>query len=88
VFFFFYPRQIAELVKQKNAHVFTNLDTTIISLMTEGKKQQEISDYLKNNNLHPSSLSSIEKRLNQIKESLDFLNNEQLIAHCVRMGIV
>lgn len=84
----YYPSQIAEHVKQKNAHVFTRLDITMITLMIEGKKQQEISDYLKNNDLQPSSLSSIEKRLNHIKAVLDFLKNEQLIAHCLKMGIV
>lgn len=84
----YYPRPIAELVKQKNAHVFTSLDITIISLMIEGKKLQEIPDHLKSNNLQPSSLSSIEKRLSHIKEVLDFSNNAQLIAHCMKMGIV
>jgi two-component system capsular synthesis response regulator RcsB len=84
----YYPRPIAELVKQKNAHEFTKLDITIIALMIDGKKLQEIPDLLKSNNLQPSSLSSVEKRLNHIKEVLDFSSNEQLVAHCVKMGIV
>lgn len=69
-------------------HEFTKYDITIISLMIEGKRQKEISEYLKNNNINPSGLSSIEKRLNYIKEVFGFSTNEQLIAHCVKIGVV
>ncbi len=34
------------------------------------------------------SLSTIEKRLNQIKESLGFIKNEQLIAYCKDRKII
>ncbi len=84
----YYPRHLIQQAKQTNAHEFSDFDITIISLMTEGKRQNEISFYLKQNNIHPSGLSSIEKRLSQIKEALNFTTNEQLIAHCVKMGII
>lgn len=84
----YYPWNLLQQVKQRNTHEFTQFDVTIISLMTEGKRQQEISDYLKKKKIQPSGLSSIEKRLNYIKEALNFSTNEQLIAHCVKMGIV
>jgi len=82
------PGFFLDRVKYKKAHEFTSFDTTILSLMAEGKRQQEISDYLRSNRIQPSGLSSIEKRLNHIKEALDFSTNEQLIAHCVKMGII
>jgi len=72
----------------KKAHEFTSFDTTILSLMAEGKRQQEISEYLNAQNIKPSGLSTIEKRLSYIKEALNFSTNEQLIAHCVKMGII
>jgi DNA-binding NarL/FixJ family response regulator len=84
----YYPRHLIQQAKQSNAHEFSDFDITIISLMIEGKRQNEISLYLKTNNIHPSGLSSIEKRLSQIKEALNFATNEQLIAHCVKMGII
>lgn len=84
----YFPRQLVQQARQSNAHEFSDFDIIIISLMTEGKRQNEISLYLKQNNIHPSGLSSIEKRLSQIKEALNFVTNEQLIAHCVKMGIV
>lgn len=84
----YYPPYLLRQVKQSASYVFTPFDITIISLMTQGKRQQEIADHLKENNMHPSSLSSIEKRLILMKEALNFFTNEQLIAHCVKAGIV
>jgi DNA-binding NarL/FixJ family response regulator len=82
------PVFFKDQVKYKKAHEFTVFDTTILSLLAEGKRQQEISDYLKSKKIQPSGLSSIEKRLSQIREALGFSTNEQLIAHCVKMGII
>ena len=81
-------QEITLLVKQNKAYEFSNMDIAIISQMAQGKKQQEISDYLKEHNIHPSSLSSIEKRLHDIKDALDLSTNQQLIMYCVKMGIV
>ncbi|WP_447641423.1 MULTISPECIES: response regulator [Chitinophagaceae] len=81
-------QETIQLMKRRKSHDFSELDIAIISQMVNGKKQQEISDYLKTNNMFPSSKSTIEKRLNYIKDALDFSTNEQLIAHCVKMGIV
>jgi DNA-binding NarL/FixJ family response regulator len=82
------PRHLAQLIKQKNTHDFSGFDITIISLMAKGMRQKDIPAQLKKNNIHPSGLSSIEKRLNQIKDALNFTNNEQLVAYCKDMGIV
>ncbi|MGE9314238.1 response regulator [Niabella sp. CJ426] len=84
----YYPRHLLQQVKQHNAHEFTDFDLLIISLMTKGKRQQEIAEHLRKHHIQPSGLSSIEKRLNTMKEALNFATNEQLIAHCVKMGIV
>lgn len=82
------PGFFKDQVKYKKAHEFTTFDITILSLMAEGKRQQEISDYLKSKKIQPSGLSSIEKRLSQVREALGFFTNEQLVAHCVKMGII
>jgi two-component system capsular synthesis response regulator RcsB len=50
--------------------------------------QKEIPAYLQENNIRPSGLSSIEKRLNLMKEVLDFSKNEQLVAYCKDFGII
>lgn len=40
----------------------------IIEYLKEGLSQQEISERLKMDNIKPNSLSSVEKRLNQIRQ--------------------
>ena len=84
----YFPRHLIELVKQKNAHEFTQFDLTILSLLAQGIRQKDIPAYLQQNNIRPSGLSSVEKHLNQMKDVLEFSNNEQLIAYCKDMGIV
>ena len=75
-------------VKQKNTYEFTDFDITIISLLSTGTLQKDIPTYLLQNNIKPSGLSSVEKRLNLIKEVLAFSKNEQLVAYCKDFGII
>lgn len=82
------PRPLVQLIKQKNAHEFTEFDITIISLLSKGMRQKDIPAYLQKHQIRPSRLSSIEKRLNYMKVILNFSNNEQLVAYCKDMGIV
>lgn len=84
----YYPRHIQQLINQKNSHLFTPYDITIISLLAEGKRMKQIVEHLKQHDIQPSGLSSIEKRLAFIKQELEFSNNEQLIAYCKDMGII
>lgn len=84
----YYPRALAQLVKQSNTHEFTEFDINIIRLLAQGYQQNEIPDYLRQHNIKPSSLSTIEKRLNQIREELGFSKNEQLVLFCKETGIL
>jgi two-component system, NarL family, captular synthesis response regulator RcsB len=84
----YYPRILAQLVKQSNTHEFTQFDINIIQLLSQGYQQNEIPDYLRQHNIKPSSLSTIEKRLNQIREELGFSKNEQLVLFCKEAGIL
>jgi two-component system capsular synthesis response regulator RcsB len=84
----YFPRWFVDLIKHKNAHEFTEFDIIIISLLAKGIRQKDIPAYLQKNKIKPSGLSSIEKRLNHMKEALDFSNNEQLIAYCKELGII
>lgn len=84
----YYPRAIAQLVKQANTFPFTEFDVCVIRLLSQGYQQNEIPDYLRTKNIKPSSLSSIEKRLNTIREELEFSKNEQLVLYCKEAGIL
>jgi DNA-binding NarL/FixJ family response regulator len=83
-----FPRHLIELVKKKNAHDFTDYDILVISRLAEGMHQKAIPAYLAENKIRPSGLSSLEKRLNIIREALGFTKNEQLVAFCKDKGII
>jgi len=74
--------------KENNSHDFSDLDIAIISQLASGNPQKNIPSYLQENDIKPSGLSSIEKRLNLMKEVLGFSKNEQLIAYCKDIGII
>lgn len=84
----YFPRHLTQKIRQKNVYDFTEYDITIINLLASGMRQKDIPAYLVENRITPSGLSSIEKRLNYIKETLEFTKNEQLIAFCKDMGII
>jgi len=79
---------LKQSVKQKNTFEFTNYDITIISLLSQGTLQKNIPSYLQENDIRPYGLSSVEKRLNMMKEVLEFSKNEQLVAYCKDFGII
>lgn len=82
------PRQLIELKRQQHSYQFTEYDITIISLLADGVLQKNIPAYLQENNIRPSGLSSVEKRLNHIRETLQLYKNEQLVIFCKDMGII
>jgi two-component system capsular synthesis response regulator RcsB len=84
----YFPAQMKVPMKERNTYDFTSYDTTIIALLAGGVKQKEIPEYLQDKDIKPSGLSSIEKRLNLIREVLGFSTNEQLIAYCKDFKII
>lgn len=74
--------------KEECLHDFTPYDKTIVSLILDGKTQKEMSGILKQKKMEPSSLSSIEKRINYIKTALNISNNGQLIAYCIANKVI
>ncbi|WP_326981623.1 response regulator [Chryseobacterium sp. MYb264] len=75
-------------VKKLNSYEFTEYDIILVSLLSQGVLLKNIPVYLKANNIRPNSLSSVEKRLNSLKEDLEVTSNEQLIAFCKDLGII
>jgi len=81
----------ADLVRRKrteNSYDFKAFDIEIITLLCNGTPQKNIPAYLQEKNIKPSGLSSVEKRLNAIKTSLNISNNEQLVAYCKDKRII
>jgi DNA-binding NarL/FixJ family response regulator len=79
---------LLQQVRTKNAHDFSSYDIVIISQLARGTLQKDIPAYLQQQNIKPSGLSSVEKRLNLIREALDISNNEQLVAFCKDSRII
>ncbi|MCK7553966.1 response regulator [Chitinophaga sedimenti] len=82
------PRTIRQMIEQKNTFAFSEFDITIVKLLAQGMLQKDIPAYLQRKAIKPSGLSSIEKRLNQMKEALGFSKNEQLVAYCKDLGAI
>ncbi len=82
------PRHIMQMINSKNAYEFSDYEITIISLLAQGTSQKDIPDYLSKHQIKPSGLSSVEKKLNQMREALNFSKNEQLVAFCKDKGII
>ncbi|OCX54267.1 transcriptional regulator [Mucilaginibacter sp. PPCGB 2223] len=78
----FVPAEFQQAVRSKNAHDFSTYDIQIISLLAQGTLQKNIPAILQQSGAKATSLSSVEKRLNQIRETLGFTKNEQLVAYC------
>ncbi|WP_126244415.1 response regulator [Chitinophaga rhizosphaerae] len=84
----YFPRYTGQETGQKNAYSFSEFDIVIITLLAQGMLQKDIPAYLQRNRIKPSGLSSVEKRLNQMKDAFGFTKNEQLVLHCKALGAI
>lgn len=75
-------------MKKFNNYEFSTYDIVIVSLLSKGVLQKNIPVHLEEKSIRPSSLSSVEKRLNSLKEDLSVNSNEQLVAFCKDLGII
>lgn len=81
------PFEIKTSIKQ-NTYELSSLDITIIKLLADGQRQQDIEIYLKNNNIKPNSSSSIEKRLNDLRDIFQAKTNIELVVTCKDLGFL
>lgn len=79
---------IKKLLQNKNSFDFTDLDIQIINFLSIGKKQKDIPAELEKLGIKPNSLRTIEKRLELMKQCLEFNTNEQLIVFAIDLGII
>lgn len=75
-------------VKSMNTLEFSNYDITLLQLLSDGILQKNIPKKLQEKNIHPNSLSSVEKRINAMKLILAASNTEELIALSKDFGII
>lgn len=75
-------------VKSMNTLEFSNYDIILLQLLSEGILQKNIPKKLQEKNIYPNSLSSVEKRINNMKLVLTAKNTEELIAYSKSIGII
>ncbi|TDQ29732.1 helix-turn-helix domain-containing protein [Tenacibaculum caenipelagi] len=85
---FFITPQLAHALRNKEAFEVTDYDVFLLKHLAEGLDQKEISGELKNKNIKPSSISSVEKRLKLLKENFNANNPTQLIAITKDFGLI
>jgi DNA-binding NarL/FixJ family response regulator len=76
------PPGFHQAIRYQNTYELSTFDIAIITELIKGTKQKDMPGHLQTKGLRATSISSIEKRLAQIKNDLDFTKNEQLIAYC------
>lgn len=80
--------ELARSLTAKRPIEILDSDIQILSLLSSGLSQDQISEQLKNDNIKPNSLSSIEKRLNILKGHFRANNSTHLIAITKDMGLI
>lgn len=81
------PQEILNSIRNTSLE-FKDYDILLLELLSKGWKQSEIEEYFKKNGITPDSKSSIEKRLNDLRDSLGAKNNIELIVMCKDIGIL
>jgi DNA-binding NarL/FixJ family response regulator len=63
-------------------------EITLLKLLSKGKSQEDISAYFKARAIKPSSLSSIEKRLNRLRLQFKAENAIHLVSQAKDLGLI
>jgi DNA-binding NarL/FixJ family response regulator len=79
--------QIAQALSNKADLEIDDYDIELIQLLSNGMSQDEISGYFKSKNITPSSLSSIEKRLNKLRIQFKANNAIHLVSIVKDLGL-
>lgn len=84
----FLSPQIEVALQQNDGHELTDYDIELMRHLSNGLSQDEISRLFKSQGISPSSLSSIEKRLNKLRIQFGANNAIHLVAMVKDLGIV
>ncbi|MGD1945341.1 MAG: response regulator [Croceivirga sp.] len=84
----FVSDKVKGLTRKKMAFEIKEYDISILSYLSNGFTQEQIAVAFKTNSISPNSLSTIEKRLNKLKDVLKANNNVQLVANAKDLGLI
>jgi DNA-binding NarL/FixJ family response regulator len=80
--------QVRKALSPKTQLEIDDFDITLLQLLSKGLSQEEISGDLKTKAISPSSLSTIEKRLNKLKSQFRANNAIHLVAITKDLGLI
>ncbi|WP_296315187.1 DNA-binding response regulator [Winogradskyella sp. UBA3174] len=80
--------QVNKALSPKTQLEIDDFDVELLNLLAKGLSQDEISSDLKANGISPSSVSTIEKRLNKLREQFKANNAIHLVATTKDLGII
>lgn len=84
----FLSPQVENALSPKTNLEVSDYDIELIKQLSLGLSQAEISKLLRKNNITPSSLSSIEKQLNKLKDQFKANNAIHLVAIVKDLGLI
>ncbi len=80
--------EVAQAFSPNNNLEIDDFDVQLLKQLSIGRSQEEISSYFKEHNISPSSLSSIEKRLNKLRIEFKANNAIHLVAIAKDLGFI
>ncbi|WP_374465319.1 DUF5932 domain-containing protein [Chryseobacterium sp.] len=81
------PQEVLNTMRHISSE-FDAYDIKLLELLAKGYKQSEISTSLKQHRMIPHGIRSIERRLNELRDSLGAKNNIEMIVICKDIGLI
>jgi len=82
------PSQFPNLLNRAPLTDITEYDLTLLRMLSEGLKNEEIAARLKSKGESASSLSSVEKKIARLKLIFDARNSNQLVLKVKELGLI
>lgn len=80
--------QVSNINTKKELFEIEDYDVMLLSHLSNGLTQEEIARIFNQSDISPCSLSSIEKRINRLKDELKAKNTIQLVANAKDLGLI
>ncbi|WP_340201472.1 response regulator [Ascidiimonas sp. W6] len=84
----FLSPQVSGALHNTNSLQIDAYDLDLLNFLATGHTQEQIAEKLKNEEITPSSLSSIEKKINRMKSHFNATNSTHLIAVVKDLGLI
>lgn len=84
----FISEDLSQLLNNKSSEEIDDYDILLLKHLANGFSQSEISNLFLNDNISPSSVSAIEKKVNKLKIQFQAKNAIQLVALAKDIGII